>query len=160
LAEELLQVYAQRAALPGHRFPPPDDQFHELEATFPFDETPDQEEAIGAVMTDMEAPRAMDRLICGDVGYGKTEVALRAIFNCVGGGKQACVLAPTTVLVEQHYRTMCERFKGFAVRVGRMSRFQSKGQQLETVRELATGAVDVVVGTHRVLSADVRFKDL
>jgi len=160
LAEELLQIYAQRAALPGHRFPPADDQFHELEATFPFDETPDQEEAIGAVLGDMEAGKAMDRLICGDVGYGKTEVALRAIFRCVQGGKQACVLAPTTVLVEQHFRTMTERFKGFAVTVGKLSRFQSKAEQIETVKKVAMGAVDVVVGTHRVLSADVRFKDL
>ena len=102
LAEELLQLYAQRASLPGHRFPPADDSFRELEATFPFDETPDQAAAIDAVLADMEAPRAMDRLVCGDVGYGKTEVALRAIFRAVQGGKQACLLAPTTVLVEQH----------------------------------------------------------
>ena len=160
LAEELLVVYAQRAALPGHRFPPADDQFHELEATFPFDETEDQDAAITAVMGDMEAPRAMDRLVCGDVGYGKTEVALRAIFKCVQGGKQACVLAPTTVLVEQHFRTMLERYKGFAVNIGRLSRFQSKAQQIETIKQLASGGVDVVVGTHRLLSADVRFKDL
>ena len=160
LAEELLQVYAQRAALPGHRFPPADDQFHELEATFPFDETPDQQEAIDAVLADMEAPRAMDRLVCGDVGYGKTEVALRAMFRCVQGGKQACILAPTTVLVEQHFRTISERFQGFALTVGKLSRFQSKGAQIETVRQLAEGKVDVVVGTHRLLSPDVRFKDL
>ena len=160
LAEELLQVYAQRAALPGHRFPPADDQFHELEATFPFDETPDQAEAIDAVLGDMEAPRAMDRLVCGDVGYGKTEVALRAIFRCVQGGKQACVLAPTTVLVEQHFRTLGERYKPFALSIGRLSRFQSKKEQIDTVRQLADGKLDVVVGTHRLLSPDVRWKDL
>jgi len=160
LAEELLQVYAQRAALPGHAFPPPDDQYRELEATFPFDETPDQDDAIKAVNADMEAGRAMDRLVCGDVGYGKTEVAMRAIFKCITGDKQACILAPTTVLVEQHFRTMSERFKGFAVTVGKLSRFQTKAQQVETVKQLAAGAIDVVVGTHRVLSADVRFKDL
>jgi transcription-repair coupling factor (superfamily II helicase) len=160
LAEELLQVYAQRAALPGHAFPPPDDQYRELEATFPFDETPDQDDAITAVNADMEAGRVMDRLVCGDVGYGKTEVAMRAIFKCVTGGKQACILAPTTVLVEQHFRTMEQRFKGFAVTVGKLSRFQSKAQQVETVKQLAAGQIDVVVGTHRVLSADVRFKDL
>ena len=160
LAEELLQIYAQRAALPGHAFPPADDQYRELEATFPFDETPDQEEAINAVNTDMEAGRAMDRLVCGDVGYGKTEVALRGIFKCVTGGKQAAVLAPTTVLVEQHFRTMTERFKGFAVTIGKLSRFQTKAEQIETVKQLAAGQIDVVVGTHRVLSADVRFKDL
>jgi len=160
LAEELLQLYAQRAALPGHRFPPADDSFRELEATFPFDETPDQAAAIDAVLADMEAPRAMDRLVCGDVGYGKTEVAMRAIFRAVQGGKQACILAPTTVLVEQHFRTMTERFGGFGVNLGKLSRFQSKSEQVETVKKLAEGKLDVVVGTHRALSPDVRFKDL
>jgi transcription-repair coupling factor (superfamily II helicase) len=160
LAEELLQVYAQRAALPGHAFPPADDTFRELEATFPFDETPDQDDAIKAVLGDMEAGKAMDRLVCGDVGYGKTEVALRAIFRCVQGGKQACVLAPTTVLVEQHARTMAERFGSFALSIGKLSRFQSKGEQIETIKKLAAGTVDVVIGTHRALSPDVRFKDL
>ncbi len=160
LAEELLQIYAQRASLPGHRFPPADDQFHELEATFPFDETPDQEDAIAAVLADMEADRAMDRLICGDVGYGKTEVAVRAVFRCVQGGKQACVLAPTTILVEQHFRTLSQRLAGFPLTVARLSRFQSKADQIDTVRKLAMGGVDVVVGTHRLLSPDVRFKDL
>jgi transcription-repair coupling factor (superfamily II helicase) len=160
LAEELLQLYAQRQALPGHRFPPADDSFRELEATFPFDETPDQAAAIDAVLGDMEAPRAMDRLVCGDVGYGKTEVALRAIFRAVQGGKQACILAPTTVLVEQHFRTMTERFAGFPINLGKLSRFQSKGEQIESIRKLAEGKLDVVVGTHRLLSADVRWKDL
>jgi transcription-repair coupling factor (superfamily II helicase) len=160
LAEELLQLYAQRAALPGHRFPPADDSFRELEATFPFDETPDQLDAINAVLGDMEAPRAMDRLVCGDVGYGKTEVALRAVFKAVQGGKQAVLLAPTTVLVEQHYRSITERFKGFGLNIGKLSRFQSKGEQVDTVKKLIEGKVDVVVGTHRLLSADVRFKDL
>jgi transcription-repair coupling factor (superfamily II helicase) len=160
LAEELLQLYAQRASMPGFKFPPADDQYRELEATFPFDETPDQQEAIDAVLTDMEAPRAMDRLVCGDVGYGKTEVAMRAIFRAVQGGKQAALLAPTTVLVEQHFRSLTERFKGFGVEVGKLSRFQSKGEQVEAVKKLTDGKLDVVVGTHRLLSADVRFKDL
>jgi len=160
LAEELLQLYAQRASLPGHRFPASDDSYRELEATFPFDETPDQQAAIDAVLADMEQPRAMDRLVCGDVGYGKTEVALRAIFLAIQGGKQACVLAPTTVLVEQHHRTMVERFAGFPINVGKLSRFQSKAHQIETVKKLADGGIDVVVGTHRLLSNDVRFKDL
>ena len=160
LAEELLQLYAQRASLPGHRFPAADDSYRELEATFAFDETPDQAAAIEAVLGDMEAPRAMDRLVCGDVGYGKTEVALRAIFRAVQGGKQACLLAPTTVLVEQHYRTLCERFAGFPLEIGRLSRFQSKGEQLEVIRKLSEGRIDVIVGTHRLLSADVRFHDL
>ncbi|HEY4177660.1 MAG TPA: transcription-repair coupling factor [Kofleriaceae bacterium] len=160
LAEELLQLYAQRASLPGHRFPPADDSFRELEATFKFDETPDQLAAIDAVLGDMEAPRAMDRLVCGDVGYGKTEVALRAIFRCVQGGKQACILAPTTVLVEQHFRTMTERYNGFGVNLGKLSRFQTKKEQIETITKLTEGNLDVVVGTHRALSSDVRFKDL
>ncbi len=160
LAEELLQVYAQRAALPGHRFPPADDFFHEFEAAFPFEETPDQAAAIDAVLTDMESGKAMDRLVCGDVGYGKTEVALRAVFRAALAGKQAVLLAPTTLLVEQHARTMTERFASWPVKVGKLSRFQGKAEQLATVRGLAEGSVDVVVGTHRVLSPDVRFKDL
>src|SRR5678816_2987073 len=108
----------------------------------------------------MESPRAMDRLVCGDVGYGKTEVALRAIFRAVQGGKQACVLAPTTVLVEQHFRTMAERFAAFPINLGKLSRFQSRAEQIEAVKKLAEGKLDVVVGTHRLLSPDVRWKDL
>ena len=160
LAEELLQLYAQRAALPGHRFPPADDFFREFEAGFPYEETPDQAAAIEATLDDMESGKAMDRLICGDVGYGKTEVALRAIFKAATAGKQALMLAPTTILVEQHARTMTERFASWPIRVGKLSRFQSKQEQLATLRGLAAGELDVVVGTHRVLSADVRWKDL
>ncbi|HRC58591.1 MAG TPA: DEAD/DEAH box helicase, partial [Kofleriaceae bacterium] len=160
LAEELLQIYAQRAALPGHAFPPADESYQEMEARFRFEETPDQLSAIEAVMRDMEAPRAMDRLICGDVGYGKTEVALRALFRCVQGGRQAVLLAPTTVLVEQHVRTLTDRFAEFPLLLGKLSRFQSKAEQTETIRKLADGQLDIVVGTHRLLSADVRFKNL
>jgi transcription-repair coupling factor (superfamily II helicase) len=160
LAEELLQLYAQRAALPGHGFPPSDAVFREFEATFPFDETPDQQSAIDEVIADMETPRPMDRLVCGDVGYGKTEVALRAILKCVLGGKQAAFLAPTTVLVEQHYQTMASRFAGWPIKVARLSRFQSRADQIKVVRELAEGRLDAVVGTHRLLSNDVRWKDL
>ncbi len=160
LAEELLQTYAQRAALPGHRFPAADDLYREFESAFPFEETPDQQAAIDAVLGDMESGKAMDRLVCGDVGYGKTEVALRAVFRAAMAGKQAVILAPTTILVEQHARTMTERFAAWPVRVGKLSRFQSKQEQLATVRAIADGTVDVVVGTHRVLSADVRWKDL
>lgn len=160
LAEELLQLYAQRAALPGHRFPPPDDFFREFETAFPFEETPDQAAAIAATLDDMESDKAMDRLICGDVGYGKTEVALRAIFKAAMAGKQALLLAPTTILVEQHARTMTERFASWPIRVGKLSRFQSKAEQLTVLRQLAEGGLDVVVGTHRALSADVRWKDL
>jgi transcription-repair coupling factor (superfamily II helicase) len=160
LAEELLQLYAQRAALPGHAFPAADHMFHEFEATFAFEETPDQQRAIDEVLADMESERPMDRLVCGDVGYGKTEVALRACFKAVSGGRQAAMLAPTTVLVEQHYRTMCERFAGWPVTVARLSRFQSRNEQIATIKGLAEGSIDVVVGTHRLLSRDVRFKHL
>ncbi len=160
LAEELLQLWAQRAALPGHRFGPADEMFHDFEAAFPFEETPDQQAAIDAVLADMESAKAMDRLVCGDVGYGKTEVALRAIFKAASGGKQAALLAPTTVLVEQHVRTLTERLKAWPLRVGKLSRFQSKAEQAATVKAIAEGAIDVVVGTHRLLSPDVRFRDL
>lgn len=160
LAEALLQLYAQRAALPGHAFPPPDSMYHEFESSFEFEETPDQQKAIDEIRDDMSEPRPMDRLVCGDVGYGKTEVALRAILRAVFGGKQVAFLAPTTVLVEQHYQTMRKRFEGWPIRIARLSRFQSKKQQVETIGELATGQLDAVVGTHRLLSNDVRFKEL
>ncbi|HTA17992.1 MAG TPA: transcription-repair coupling factor, partial [Polyangia bacterium] len=160
IAEELLQLYAQRAALAGHDFPAPDATFHEFEETFPFDETPDQARAIETVLTDMQNGVPMDRLVCGDVGYGKTEVALRATLLAVLGGKQVAILAPTTVLAEQHLQTFGERFADFPVRVAGLSRFRAKSEQAKTIAGLAAGNVDVVVGTHRVLSRDVRFKDL
>ncbi|MEO7669229.1 MAG: transcription-repair coupling factor, partial [Polyangia bacterium] len=160
IAEELLQLYAQRAALAGHAFPPPDAVFRELEETFPFDETPDQAKAIDAVLSDMQAGRPMDRLVCGDVGYGKTEVALRAALLAVLGGKQVAVLTPTTVLAEQHFMTFSERFADLPVRVASLSRFRTRAEQLKTVADLAAGKIDVVVGTHRILSRDVRFSDL
>ena len=160
IAEELMQLYAQRAALAGHAFPPPDAVFRAFEETFPFDETPDQEKAIATVLADMQNGVPMDRLICGDVGYGKTEVALRATLMAVLGGKQAAVLAPTTVLAEQHFVTFSERFGDFPVRVAVMSRFRTKAEQQATLAALAEGKIDVVVGTHRLLSRDVRFKDL
>ncbi|HEV3032565.1 MAG TPA: transcription-repair coupling factor [Polyangia bacterium] len=160
VAEELLQLYAQRAALAGHAFPAPDATFQEFEETFPFEETPDQARAIETVLTDMQHGVPMDRLICGDVGYGKTEVALRATLLAVLGGKQAALLAPTTVLAEQHLMTFRERFADFPVRVAGLSRFRGKAEQSQTIAALAAGHVDVVVGTHRVLSRDVRFKDL
>lgn len=160
LAEALLQLYAQRAALPGHAYPPPDSMYHEFESSFEFEETPDQQRAIDEISQDMSEPKPMDRLVCGDVGYGKTEVALRAVLRAVFGGKQVAFLAPTTVLVEQHYQTMCKRFEGWPIRIARLSRFQKKKEQLETVQGMATGQIDAVVGTHRLLSADVRFKEL
>jgi transcription-repair coupling factor (superfamily II helicase) len=160
IAEELMQLYAQRAALAGHAFPAPDAVFRAFEETFPFDETPDQEKAIATVLADMQNGVPMDRLICGDVGYGKTEVALRATLMAVLGGKQAAVLAPTTVLAEQHFVTFSDRFSDFPVRVAVMSRFRTKAEQQATLAALAAGKIDVVVGTHRLLSRDVRFKDL
>jgi len=160
IAEELLQLYAQRAALAGHAFPPPDAVYRELEETFPFDETPDQEKAINAVLDDMLAGRPMDRLVCGDVGYGKTEVALRATLLAVMGGKQVAVLAPTTVLAEQHFATFSERYTDLPVRLAALSRFRARADQLKTVADLAAGKIDVVIGTHRILSRDVRFRDL
>src|SRR6185295_7889743 len=158
--EELMQLYAQRAALEGHAFPPPDAVFSAFEETFPFEETPDQAKAIETVLADMQNGVPMDRLICGDVGYGKTEVALRASLLAVLGGKQVAVLAPTTVLAEQHFVTFSDRFADFPVRVAVLSRFRSKAEQQKTVAALLEGKVDVVVGTHRVLSRDVRFRDL
>jgi len=160
IAEELMQLYAQRAALAGHAFPPPDAVFQAFEETFPFEETPDQEKAIDTVLGDMQNGVPMDRLICGDVGYGKTEVALRATLLAVLGGKQVAVLAPTTVLAEQHFVTFSDRFSDFPVRVAVLSRFRTKAEQTATVADLADGRIDVVVGTHRILSLDVRFRDL
>jgi transcription-repair coupling factor (superfamily II helicase) len=160
MAEELLQLYAQRRALPGHAFPAPDVMFGEFEESFAFDETPDQDRAIREVLGDMQADTPMDRLVCGDVGYGKTEVALRAALLAVLGGRQVAVLAPTTVLVEQHYVTFSERFGDFPVRVASLSRFRRPAEQKKIVREIEEGKVDVVVGTHRLLSRDVRFKSL
>jgi transcription-repair coupling factor (superfamily II helicase) len=160
LAEELLQLYAQRQALPGHAFPPPDVVFHEFEETFPFEETVDQEKAIAAVLADMQAESPMDRLVCGDVGYGKTEVALRAALLAALGGRQVAVLAPTTVLVEQHLETFSERLRDFPVRVASLSRFRSKREQQESIVALAKGKLDIIIGTHRLLSRDVQFKQL
>ncbi len=163
LAEELLQLYAQRQSLPGHAMtlrPEMAVMFSEFEATFPFEETPDQQKAIDDVLADLEKPRPMDRLVCGDVGYGKTEVALRAALKVVFAGHQAAVLAPTTVLVEQHAQTLRARYAGLPVRVESLSRFQSKAEQTAVLRDLAEGKIDVVVGTHRLLSADVRWKSL
>ncbi|HXI59413.1 MAG TPA: transcription-repair coupling factor [Polyangia bacterium] len=160
IAEELLQLYAQRAALSGHSFPAPDAVFREFEETFPFDETPDQARAIETVLTDMQNGVPMDRLICGDVGYGKTEVALRAALLAVLGGKQVAVLAPTTVLAEQHFVTFSERLAEFPVKVAALSRFRAKPEQQQTIAALAEGKMDILVGTHRILSKDVRFKDL
>ncbi|MBL4686165.1 MAG: transcription-repair coupling factor [Nannocystaceae bacterium] len=160
LAEELLQIYAQREAMVGHAYPEPDDMHAAFDASFPFEETVDQLDAIAAVASDLSAERPMDRLICGDVGFGKTEVALRAAFRVATAGKQVAVLAPTTVLVQQHFHTFTERMNSFGVRVAALNRFSNAAARKETIARIKDGTVDVVVGTHRLLSKDVRFKEL
>lgn len=160
MAEELLQLYAQREALQGHAYAEPDDLYASFEATFPFEETADQADAIEAVGKDLTSARPMDRLICGDVGFGKTEVALRAAFRVALAGKQVAVLAPTTVLVQQHFHTFRERMSRFGVRVEHLGRFASPARRRKVVAAAKEGTVDVVVGTHRLLSRDVRFADL
>ena len=158
--EELLQLQAKRAVAKGYAFSPDTPWQREFEESFPFEETPDQVRAIEDVKRDMESEKPMDRLVCGDVGFGKTEVAMRAAFKAVMDGKQVAVLVPTTVLAEQHYETFKERFKGFPVNIEVLSRFRTKRQQKEVIEGLKKGTVDIVIGTHRLLSKDVQFKDL
>ncbi len=160
MAEELLALYARRAVAEGHAFSPDTPWQREFEAAFRFEETPDQLRAIQDVKADMERPRPMDRLVAGDVGYGKTEVALRAAFKAVADGQQVAVLVPTTVLAQQHFNTFSERFAPFPVRVELLSRFRSQAEQKAVVEGLRAGTVDVVIGTHRLLSKDVEFKRL
>jgi len=160
LAGELLNLYAERKRRQGHPFPHDTDWQREFEDAFAYNETPDQRDAIEMVKVDMEAPRPMDRLICGDVGYGKTEVALRAAFKAVQDGKQVMVLAPTTILAQQHFGTFSERLKDYPVTIEHVSRFRSAAQQRAAVAAFARGEVDIVIGTHRLLSRDVRAKDL
>jgi transcription-repair coupling factor (superfamily II helicase) len=160
MAEELLKLYAQRKAIAGHAFSPDTHWQEEFEAAFPYELTPDQAAAIADIKKDMEAPVPMDRLLCGDVGYGKTEVAMRAAFKAVMDGKQVAFLAPTTVLAFQHLKTLRERFGGFPVTIDMVSRFRTP-QDIKTVLEgLANGRIDIIVGTHRLLSKDVEFRDL
>ncbi|MCC6630272.1 MAG: transcription-repair coupling factor [Chloroflexi bacterium] len=160
LAQDLLAVYATRAVVDGHAYPPDTQWQTEMEEAFPYQETPDQQRAIDEVKTDMEAARPMDRLICGDVGYGKTEVALRAAFKAVNDGRQVAVLVPTTVLALQHFETFSQRLSAFPVTVEMLSRLRSKRLQTATVAGLADGRVDIVIGTHRLLQRDVRFRRL
>jgi transcription-repair coupling factor (superfamily II helicase) len=160
MAQELLKLYAQRKASPGFAFSEDNPWMHEFEGLFAFEETPDQRQAIDDVKRDMEAPSPMDRLICGDVGYGKTEVAMRAAFKAVSDGKQVAVLVPTTVLAFQHLATFQERFAPFPVRIEMLSRFRSRKEQKSVLADLAAGKVDIVIGTHRLLSKDVSFSDL
>jgi transcription-repair coupling factor (superfamily II helicase) len=160
MTRELLEIYAEREMSRGFRYSPDTRWQQEMEASFLYDDTPDQERATREVKHDMESPRPMDRLICGDVGFGKTEVALRAAFKAVQDGKQVAVLAPTTILVEQHRRTFEERLADFPVRVEALSRFRTPNEQNEILAGLQSGEVDMVVGTHRLLSPDVKFRDL
>ena len=160
IAEDLLRVQAARKSLPGIVYPPDGEWQEPFEKTFPYEETADQLSAIEAVKKDMEATWPMDRLICGDVGFGKTEVALRAAFKAASSGKQVAVLAPTTLLAEQHGRTFTERFSGYPFAVEVLSRFKTPAEQRRLLERLSTGRVDVVIGTHRLLQKDVRFKDL
>ncbi|MBA3610188.1 MAG: transcription-repair coupling factor [Rubrobacter sp.] len=160
LAGELLQLYAARAAAPGFAFPEDGEWERELEEGFPYRETPDQASAIAAVKSDMQRPNAMDRLVCGDVGFGKTEVAVRAAFKAALAGKQAMLLAPTTILVQQHYHTFKERLGNFAVRVESLSRFSTTNERKRVLRDFAAGEVDVLIGTHALLGVEVTPKDL
>jgi transcription-repair coupling factor (superfamily II helicase) len=160
MAGELLNLYAARQAVPGHPYPADGELMVRLEGAFAYEETDDQAEAIDDVKNDMEAPHPMDRLVCGDVGYGKTEVALRAAFKAAEGGKQTLVLVPTTILAQQHYATFSERFAEFPVRVDMVSRFRTAAEQRAVLRDFSTGQIDVLIGTHRLLSTDVMPKDL
>ncbi|HST55104.1 MAG TPA: transcription-repair coupling factor [Solirubrobacteraceae bacterium] len=160
LAGELLSLYAERRRRSGHEFDPDSDWQREFEERFPYTETPDQREAIELVKLDMEAPRPMDRLICGDVGYGKTEVALRAAFKSATQGKQVLMLVPTTILAQQHYGTFAERLADYPITIEHVSRFRTAAEQKAAIAGFADGRVDILVGTHRVLSRDVRAKDL
>ncbi|MGL4549549.1 MAG: transcription-repair coupling factor, partial [Gemmataceae bacterium] len=160
LAVEMLQLQAVRAAQPGEAYPIDSDWQREFEASFPYQETPDQLTTLGEIKHDMERPRPMDRLVCGDVGYGKTELAVRAAFKAIDGGRQVAVLVPTTVLAEQHFRTFSARMAGYPFVVHCLSRFRTGAEQKAIVKQLGTGGVDVIIGTHRLLSADVAFHDL
>jgi transcription-repair coupling factor (superfamily II helicase) len=160
MAEELLKLYASRKAVPGHAFSADSHWQQEFEDAFEWDLTLDQANAVTDIKRDMESPTPMDRLLCGDVGYGKTEVAMRAAFKAVMDGKQVAILAPTTVLAFQHERTLKERFAAFPVRIDMVSRFRTKAEQKATLEDLEAGKVEIIVGTHRLLSKDVKFRDL
>jgi transcription-repair coupling factor (superfamily II helicase) len=160
IADGLVALYAEREVREGHAFGPDTPWQAELEESFPYEPTPDQKKAIDDAKADMELPKPMDRLVCGDVGYGKTEVAVRAAFKAIADRRQVAVLVPTTLLAAQHYRTFSGRFASFPVRVEELSRFKTKKEQQQTLKDLADGKVDLVVGTHRLLQKDVVFKDL
>ncbi len=160
VAQELLDIYAKREIREGRRFSPPGALFHELEESFAFDETTGQEKSINDVIDDLTSDRPMDRLVCGDVGYGKTEVAVRAAFKVVEDGYQVAILVPTTVLAEQHAKTFTERLQGFPVNIGCLNRFRTAAEQRAILKNLKSGGVDIIIGTHRLLSKDVTFSNL
>ncbi len=160
LAEKLLKTQAERAASPGHAFPKDSPLEREFAAEFPYQETPDQARAIEEVLEDMTRPHPMDRLVLGDVGFGKTEVAMRAAFKCAMGNKQTCVLVPTTILAEQHFRSFSKRFADYPVHLGLLTRFQTKSEQQAVIEKLKNGAIDIILGTSRLLQKDIQFKDL
>ena len=159
-AAELLKIYAMRAARKGHAFPVHSTAYDAFASQFPFEETPDQYRAIEEVLADMASAKSMERLVCGDVGFGKTEVALRAAFIAVEGGRQVAVLVPTTLLAQQHYQNFCDRFAEFPMKIELLSRFRSQREQSRVLAGLEAGTVDIVIGTHRLLQSDVRFKNL
>jgi transcription-repair coupling factor (superfamily II helicase) len=160
VAHELVELYAERMVREGYAFSPPDAMFRQFEAAFPYEETDDQAASIEEVIKDLQRPRPMDRLLCGDVGFGKTEVAMRAAFKAVCDNKQVAVLVPTTLLAEQHERTFRQRFSRFPVSIAALSRLKSRREQKETLKKAGDGTLDILIGTHRLLGADVRFKDL
>ena len=160
VAEDLVNLYAMRAKQEGFSATPDTPWQYEMEEAFPYEETPDQWQAIMDSKKDLESSKPMDRLICGDVGFGKTEVAIRCIFKAIMSGKQAAVLVPTTILAQQHFNTITERFASYPIKIGLLSRFRTAKEQREVVQRLSVGECDVVVGTHRMLQKDIAFKDL
>lgn len=160
IAHELVDLYASRKVSKGFDFSPPDTMFRQFEASFPYEETRDQAASIEEVLSDMQKPKPMDRLLCGDVGYGKTEVAMRAVFKAVEDGKQVAILVPTTLLAEQHERTFIQRFQRYPVTVEAISRLKTRQKQREILAGISQGRVDIIIGTHRLLQPDVKFKDL
>ena len=160
MARELLELYARRKARKGYAFSPRDDMFREFELAFDYEETPDQEAAIEDVLKDMETARPMDRLICGDVGFGKTEVALRAAFRAASDGKQVAFLVPTTLLAQQHYNTARKRMAGYPITIESLSRWKAGKEAVRILHGLEEGKVDIVIGTHALLGQKVKFKDL
>ena len=160
MAAELLEIYARREARQGYAVPAAGDEYSQFREQFEFEETPDQQAAIEDVIHDMESAKPMDRVVCGDVGFGKTEVAMRAAFMAVQGGKQVAVLVPTTLLAQQHYENFSDRFADWPVRIESLSRFQNPERSNEILSGLANGSIDIVVGTHKLLSEQVKFRDL